>query len=835
MANVRNLTRSFAGGEITPELFGRIDLQKRQEGLALCRNFITLPHGPAFNRPGTEFVREVKNSAAVTRIIPFSYNNLQTFCIELGAGYFRWHTGGATLSYADGAAYVASATATITIATPGVVAQNAHGKAAGDPVAFTTTGALPTGLTAGTTYYVLNPATNTYQLAATPGGAAIATSGTQSGTHTAHRPYSIGEIVKTGGINYYCRTASIGNAPPNTTYWYAMPTSPNLYEIPNSYAAADLFDIHFVQSADVLTLVHPNYPPTELRRFGATNWQTSTPVFTPPGNSIASVTWKTSANNTPPAPTATIEFWYVATTIAANTLEESVASTGQGFGFDLSTANSFLKATIVDANPSANARYYVYKKVVTDQTSSVASSLGPTNGFYGYIGQAQKDPDSGTYTFVDNNIVPDISRTPPVVDNTAAFASSGNYPGAVSYFQQRRVFAGTVNSPQTFWATRTGTESNMSYNIPVTSDNRINVRIASREASTIRHIVAAGQLLLLTATAEWRCSAVGDVLTPAAINMAPQSYVGASNVQPVVVNNLVLYAAARGGHIRELSYAWQASSFISGDICLMAPHLFDYNTLADMAYAKGPIPVLWCISSSGNLLGMTYVPEQEVAAWHRHDTAASGVFESCCVITEGSEDVLYVLVRRTINGSSKRYIERLHTRYFATLADAFYVDAGLTYSGSPATTISGLSHLEGQAVNVLADGVVRGGLTVSGGAITLPVAASKVTVGLPITAQLQTPPFSAQVDGAYGMGRQMNVNRVSLRVYNSAGFKAGPDFSAANLTVSPDFGSPAALMTGMSEVVIAPSWNWDGSVCVQQADPLPLDLVSLTAEVAIGG
>jgi hypothetical protein len=268
------------------------------------------------------------------------------------------------------------------------------------------------------------------------------------------------------------------------------------------------------------------------------------------------------------------------------------------------------------------------------------------------------------------------------------------------------VFAGTTNAPQTFWGTRTGTESNMTYNIPVTSDNRINVRIASREASTIRHIVAAGQLLLLTDTAEWRCSAVGDVLTPASINIAPQSYVGASNVQPVVVNNLVLYAGARRAHPRAVLCVAGLQLHQRGHL-LMAPHLFDYYALADMAYSKGPIPVLWCISSSGYLLGMTYVPEQEVAAWHWHDTAASGVFESCAVVTEVSEDRLYVLVRRTINGSSKRYIERLHTRYFATLADAFYVDCGLTYSGAPATTISGLTHLEGQAVNVLADGVVR--------------------------------------------------------------------------------------------------------------------------------
>lgn len=754
MSLVRSLSRSFSSGEITPELFGRIDLQKRQEGLARCRNFITLPHGPAFNRPGTEFVREVKDSATSTRIIPFSYNNTQTFVIELGAGYFRWHTGGATLTYTDGAAY--------------------------------------------------NGATT----------------------------YAKGDIAKSGGINYYSiQSGNTGHAPPNATWWYPMPTSPNIYEIPNSYAAADLFDIHYVQSADVLTLVHPGYAPLELRRTAATNWQTSNPTFTPPANTISSISYTNQAGAAPAVVSATQNYAYVVTTIAANTLEESVATSEQAFGENLSAAGNYVKGTIsVGASPGT--RYYVYKKVTI--ANGGAASVYSTNGFYGYICQAQLDPTSGAYYFIDNNIVPDVSRSPPLQDSTATFSSSGNYPGAVGYFQQRRIFAGTTNAPQTFWATRTGTESNMSYNIPVTSDNRINVRIASREASTIRHVVAAGQLLLLTDTAEWRVSAVGDVLTPAAINIAPQSYVGASNVQPVVINNLVLYAAKRGGHIRELSYAWQASSFVSGDICLMAPHLFDDKTLVDMAYSKGPIPVLWCISSSGYLLGLTYVPEQEVAAWHWHDTGASGVFESCAVVTEGSADMLYVVVRRTINGSTKRYVERLHTRYAATLADSFYVDSGLTYSGAPATTISGLTHLVGATVSALADGVPRTGLTVNGsGQITLPVAASKVQVGLPITAQIQTPPFSAQVDGAFGMGRQMNVNKVALRYSASAAFKVGPDFST--LDSSTAFGSPPASATGVSEMVIAPTWGFEGQVCIQQSDPLPLVLTAMTTEVAIGG
>lgn len=739
-ATPRVLLRTFSSGEITPELFGRIDLGKRQEGLELCKNFITLPHGPAVNRPGTEFVREVKNSANPTRIIPFSFNNTQTFVIELGAGYFRWHTNAATLTYSDGAAWSA-ATA-----------------------------------------------------------------------------YNIGDIANSGGVNYYCISANTNQVPPNATYWYAMPTNPNLYEIPNPYAAADLFDIHFVQSADVLTLVHPNYPVLELRRYGATNWQTATPTFTPAANPV---TAPTASNNG--AATTPTNYTYCVTAVQATGLQESVASASVAIGNDLTVSGRH--NTISWTDPSAagvNVRYYVYKL---------------SNGLFGYIGQASGVSGGATATFDDNNITPDVTKTPPIADADAAFTGAGNYPQAVSYFQQRRIFAGTANKPQNFWATRSGTESNMSYNIPVQSDNRIAVRIAAREASAIRHIVPAGQLLLLTATAEWRCSAAGDVLTPASINLTPQSYVGASNVPPVVINNLVLYAAARGGHVRELSYSWQASSFVSGDVSLMAPHLFDYQTIVDMCYSRGPIPILWAISSSGKLLGLTYVPEQDVAAWHQHTTGAADVFEGCCVITENNEDMLYVIVHRTINGASKRYVERLHTRRFDTLGDAFFVDAGLTYSGALATMISGLSHLEGATVNVLADGAVVPPQVVTGGQITLPTAASKVTVGLPIVAQFKSLPVTMQSDGAYAQGRVKNVNKVWLRVYRSSGLRAGPDFNhlvtyAQRSTES--YGTPPNLVSDEVEIVLTPGWGSSGQVCVQQSDPLPLDLVSMALEVATG-
>lgn len=729
--SVRTLLRAFSAGELTSELFGRVDFDKFGQGLALCRNFITLPHGPAINRAGTEFVQEVKDSTKAVRLIPFSYNSQQTFAIQLGGGYFRFHTAAATLSYSNGAVW-------------------------------------------------------------------------NNGT-----AYVLGDICSLAGVNYYCVLAHTNQMPPNSTYWYAMPSNPNIYEIPNAYTIADLMDIHYVQSSDVLTLVHPSYPPMELRRIGATNWQFIKPTFNPPACLLNTLT-------ATPTLAGAIVYDYVVTGVLTTNLEESVACAHATCTNDLTIAGHYNTLGWVDGSGGAYVRYNVYKL---------------SQGIYGYIGQA------GTNAFVDNNITADVTRTPPLFDTV--FASTGNYPAAVSYYEQRRCFGGTNNQPQNFWMTRSGTESNMSYTIPVKDDNRIAIRIASREASAIHHIVPVSEVLLLTASCEWKLSSVNaGAITPTSISVKPQSYNGANNVTPVVVGNLVLYAAARGGHVRELSYSWQANGYIAADISLLAPHLFDYNTIVDMAYCRGPIPTLWAVSSNGQLLGMTYVPEQRIAAWHHHDTGITDIFESICTISENNEDMLYAVVKRTINGAVKRYVERLHTRRFATLADAFFVDCGATYSGAPTTNVSGLTWLEGCTANILADGAVSPPQVVTGGAITLPQAASKITVGLPITADMQTLPAVSPSDGALGQGRPKNVNKAWLRMYRSSGVLVGASLATVRpfkqRTTEP-YGSPPALVSDEIEITLSPAWGRSGQIYVRQTDPLPLDVAAITLEVEIGG
>ena len=821
MPTTRTFSKAFSAGEISPEMFGRIDDAKYQQGSAKMRNFIAKPQGPAENRPGFAFVKEVKDSTKTVRLMSFTFSTVQTMVIEMGEEYFRFHTQGQTLLYSDGAAWNNS-----------------------------------------TTYFV-------------------------------------GAIAKYNNVNYYAKTNHSGSQPPNATNWYALPADMT-YEIPSPYTEAELFDIHYVQSADVMTIVHPSHAPRELRRLGATQWELKEINFGSPISSptIASVVaYIPSSSSTD---TDTYEAHeYVVTAIGSNLIDESAQSSSQSVNNNIFVTGA--KNTITWNSVAGAARYRVYKEQA---------------GVYGFLGETTST------SIVDANIAPDFSRTPPVYDNP--FPSSNNFPGAVSYFEQRRVFAGTNNDPQTIYMTKSGTESNMSFGIPIRDDDRIKFRVAAREANTIRHIVPLTQLLLLTGSAEWRIASVNsDAITPSSISVKPQSYVGANNAQPVIVNNSMVYAAARGGHVRELGYNWQANGFITGDLSLRAPHLFDNLTIVDMALAKAPLPIVWMTSSNGKLLGFTYVPEQQVGAWHQHDT--DGTFESVASVSEGNDDVVYCVIKRTINGATKKYIERMGTRLYETQRDSFFVDAGATYNGTntdanqnvtisggtnyirgesvtitanynlfnappslddvgdaivlvdgtnyyrcnitsttsqtvatvkldrdlPASlrntaittyevarnVISGITWLEGKTVSILADGAVHPQKVVSSGSVTLDRASSIVHVGLPYDSDLQSLPLALQAE-AFGQGRVKNLNHVWVRVLESSGIFAGPSadklVEAKQRTTEP-YGSPPNLKTEDIKIMLTPTWQDNGQLFVRQSDPLPLTIVGLTLEVAIGG
>jgi hypothetical protein len=414
-------------------------------------------------------------------------------------------------------------------------------------------------------------------------------------------------------------------------------------------------------------------------------------------------------------------------------------------------------------------------------------------------------------------------------DSGVHTAVAGLFPGATSYFEGRRLFGGSAFQPQDVFMSASGTESDMSYSIPTVDSDRIYFRIAAREQSRVRHIVPVAQLMLLTDSTEYQVTpANDDILTPSSVSVRPQSFVGASYPQPALVNNTVVFSAARGGHVRELGYNASVLGYLTGDLSIRAAHLFDEFTIKDMAYQKAPLPIVWCVSSSGKLLGLTYVPEEQVGAWHQH-TTTEGTFESVVCVPEGDEDAVYVIVKR----GSNRYVERLADTYRGTenIEDAFFVDSGVTYTGAATTTINGLAHLDGKTVAYLADGLPGTG-TVDGGVLELPTAASKVHVGYPMTSQIKTLPMTMLNVDAFGTGRTKNVNRVWARLFESAAFQVGPTASSLRTSSVPAAGS---LLSDFVEVTMPPSWNDEGQIVIQQDKPLPLTIAGMTLEVATGG
>lgn len=811
-----SFSRSFAGGVISPEMFGRIDDAKYNTGAEVLRNFLVLPQGPAVNRGGTKKVREVKDSSKRTRLLKFRYSSTQTMVIELGEAYMRFHTYGGTLltpttgvdAWNSGDAYVPGDLVTKSGVTYYCVVGNTNEDPADPSNQY---GAAPA--VAGV-WTVTEPRSPFIPSGYLPAGTTLPTTVeigakyyTTQITYDWEDVWDPSDPIREGGgfagvpierITYIGYTGTAVIAP--SGFW--MPLG-EVYEIPTPYAETDLFDVHYVQSADVMTLVHPNYSPRELRRLGATKWVLSIIDF---GSSLSAPTISAVTPTTATSPSDTQTYSYVATNVSEDLKDESppsAAVTATNQLFDTGARN-----TITFSTPG---RRNVYRL---------------SGGIYGFIGQTT------TTELIDDNIAPDISRAPPSAQDPYV----SDHPGAVSYFEQRRYFGGTPLEPQTFRASKSGAESNFDRSIPVRDDDAIGVRIAAREASTIRHMVPVGDLILFTESAEWRVTSVNtDAITPTSIAVRPQSYIGASNVQPITTGTAALYEAARGGHLRTLGYSSDAEGYVSVDLALRAAHLFDYKRLVDLAYSKSPVPIAWAPSSDGRLLGVTFVPEQEVFAIHYHDTF-NGLFESVCTVEEGNDDVLYAIVQRTFGENTYRFVERMEPRYFPEAKDAYFVDCGVTYSGDEETEFTGLDWLEGQTVSILADGAVQPSQVVTGGAITLEVPASVVHVGLPITADLKTLPVAMETEG-YAQGRRKNVSKVTARVYRSSAFFAGPsetDLIEAKIRTDEALGSPPRLQSDEIEIVVNPEWNSNGAVVIRHTSPTPLEIISLLVELVLG-
>lgn len=691
----RTFFRSFGAGEITPELFARYDIPESQSGAALVRNFMPTPSGAVRRRPGFEYVSAHPAGTAV-RLIPFTFGRGESLVLELGVldtpagvlgsrpSYLRvltngapsrrtafpaaWSAGsynmGTVVSHGGNVYY---ATESLTSGTPGTtdawyqlpdpwiheiptlwtaeqIAELRYAQS-NDVVTFTSIDIEPQDFSrylTGASVVEFRSLASTFSTnaIATPTGLAVV--GTAGNAMT---PY---ESWLGGPGDQRLRFKGGHSLLDNDTV--VLPT--NLVCGALTWAAGT-YTVIRVDSKDIVL---------RTRSTGA--------PYNPTGSG-SSALWTSGKIYLQNDPIGEATSYYKVTALTAEGME-SLGSTTASVTNNLYVNGAYNSLTW--SSVSNAARYRVYKR---------------RNGVYAYIGETE------TPSFVDDNIAPDFSFTPPRAD---AVTTSTWRPLAVGYFEQRRVFANdaSFSSPRDVWMSRPGSITDFTYHLPTVADDRISFRLAAKDYCYIQHVVALDQLILLTDSTEFRVTADG-ALSGTNLVVRPQSYVGCSRVTPLVKNNQILFAGQRGGHLHTLVYSDTANGFATGDLCLRAAHLFDGYTLTDMTLQNAPRSIVWATNDQGHLLSASYLPGEQVLGWARH-TGAS--FRSVCCIPEGTEDRLYVIAER--NGATQ--VERMATDLVPDRADEMvYLDGSerVEYPGSGNCTISAAHGWAAQATVTL--------------------------------------------------------------------------------------------------------------------------------------
>jgi hypothetical protein len=586
---------------------------------------------------------------------------------------------------------------------------------------------------------------------------------------------------------------------------YVLDDSDVVYEIVTPFLEAELSLLKYMQSADVMTINHRSHPQSELTRTGHAAWTLTvpsfTPVVTPPA--ISSAVFNTGETGQ--------TYQYEATSVAVDTAEESLPSSAiSGTGPTDANWNAGEWMTLTGTAPSGVDKINIYKN---------------DNGIYGFVGQAAVS--AGAWTFNDIKINPDPLDAPQ--EQKFPFDGAGKYPQCSTYYEQRSMYGGSLNRPQGFDMSQSGQYHNFNMSTPLKDDDAISRNIAALQVNEIRHFVPLRDLLILTSGGIWTLSAGGnsDVITPSSISVRIQSSLGVSHVPPITINDAVIVVQDKGSIVRDLGYSFQSDNYVGSDLSIISSHIFEGNAITEWAYASVPYSIVYAVMSNGIMATMTYMREQELIAWTRQVT--DGLYESVASISEGSEDAVYVIVNRTINGEQKRYVERFASRIVNDPADAFFVHCGLTYVGEPVSHLTGLDHLEGCEVVILCDGNVLPRQTVTDGGVSLPVSGSKISIGLPYTSELESLPIG---DTQGGIGKRKKTVKLRARVERSRGMWVGPTRSDSDMTeLKRDEFWSNNLKTEEIEILTVPDNTEVATVIVQQRDPLPLSILALIPEV----
>ena len=579
-------------------------------------------------------------------------------------------------------------------------------------------------------------------------------------------------------------------------------------EVVTPYQEADLFGISYAQSGDIVYLAHKSYTLRKLMRTSHTSWALVEVTFTPSVPSPTGVTVSYSGSGS-------YALRYV---VCAENVDGEISLMGTP-GEDASAKHPsdwvVGDSCAVGWTPVTGAvRYLIYRE---------------ESGYYGLIGVAE---GQATSAFTDVKYEADTTDTPPVATD---YFGSGNNPALVSFHEQRLMLASGALEPQAFYGSKTGSFEDWSKSRPLKDDDPIKFTIASGSIDAVQWMASFGSLLLGTGGVEYKAQSGDSAITPVNIQIKAQSYWGSARLRPLIIGNSVLHVQRQGSRVRDLFFSLEKDGYAGNDLSVLAPHLFDGYSIEQWCYQQAPGSIIWAVRDDGTLLGMTYMKEHEIWGWHPHTT--QGEFKSVCTTTGALEDTVWLVVKRSIDGSDKYYLEKLATKWQADdgIEEAVFLDCAGTYRGTAASYITGLSHLEGETVDALVDGSPVQGLVVAGGGVHLPSEGSVVHVGLPYASVMI--PMTPEGDTQQGttLGAKKAFGRCVLRIIDTVGFQYGPDEdNLFDMPFTPTtWGDAVQPASGDFEFSPTGGFGTTESVCIAQVLPLPFMMAALALEVDI--
>jgi hypothetical protein len=445
-------------------------------------------------------------------------------------------------------------------------------------------------------------------------------------------------------------------------------------------------------------------------------------------------------------------------------------------------------------------------------------------------------------TSVTAKVIADLGDTTATSNwSEGAFSAVRGYPTSCALHESRVIFAGTSDSPTTIWGSYTSDFENFKQG--AYDSDSYSFTLSSSSGGLIKWIVSKTALLIGTTQEEWSLSSSDGTrpLTPTNVIAKKQSRYGSGGLPALILNDTVVYLQKMGRKLREFVYAWNSETWVSNDITALAEHT-TRGGIVELAYQRVPDALLWMVRADGQLVSMTYEREQQVVGFSRHTT--DGTFESVATVNGlGKEDEVYVLVNRTINGSTARYIERFKTGMRDALDTAdtsnwWYLDcAKRLLLNSPSTTITGLSHLEGKIVSVWADQAVGSTIvyqpTVVNGSITLQSPALNVLVGIPFVSMLVPQPLVRDMQDGTSAGRRMKINKMNVKVYQSLAGEYSTDgtnwFPLVSRHLSDDMDALPPVIMGYERVTVASNWKDGVDIFIAQTLPMPLTIAAIVA------